>query len=74
MYYSKRYVDTENNSIMDLPLEIFLNIYGDEANTGECSHLCDTCKGCYDCVCADMWEKDGYGNTFVVACDNFKRG
>ena len=73
MYYSIRYADTENYSVMDLPLDAFLSIYGDEVNTGECSHLCDSCKGCYECINADVWEKDGYENTFVVACNCFNK-
>ena len=79
MYYSKRYAETENYSVMDLPLDAFLSIYGDNVNTGICSNLCDSCKniGCklYDCAgeLADVMEQDGYGNYYVAQCQCFKK-
>lgn len=65
------------NCICELPDDVFNVIY-DEYNNGVCSCLCDSCKdeGCklYDCAGekADVMERDGYGNYYVVKCQCFK--
>ena len=66
------------NCICELPDNVFNVIYGDECNNGVCSNLCDKCKdiGCkmYDCAgeLADVMERDGFGNYYVVKCPCFK--
>lgn len=68
----------ERVGIMELPEEVFNSIYGDECCNGICSCLCNSCKdeGCkmYDCAgeVADMMERDGYDNYYVVKCQCFK--
>ena len=65
------------NCICELSDDVFNCIYGDEYNNGVCSDLCDSCKneGCkmYDYAgeFADVMERDGYGNYYVVKCPCF---